>query len=69
MIVVEDRNMRFATELAKAHIENGFNFETVHSIQANTLGNLNSSVIVLLNCGFEKIDETDGKELGILWKW
>ncbi|MBK8748331.1 MAG: hypothetical protein IPM04_10785 [Saprospiraceae bacterium] len=61
--------MGFATELAKVLIENAFNLETVLSIQANTLGNLNSSVIVLLNCGFEKIDETDGKELGILWKW
>ena len=55
--------MGFATELAKVLIENASNLETVLSIQANTLGNLNSSVIVLLSCGFEKIDETDGKEL------
>ena len=48
--------MGFATELAKVLIENASNLETVLSIQANTLGNLNSSVIVLLSCGFEKID-------------
>ena len=68
-IKVEYRNKGFATELAKALIENAFNFETVHSIQAHTLGHFNSSTKVLSNCGFKKIDEADGKELGILWKW
>jgi [ribosomal protein S5]-alanine N-acetyltransferase len=68
-IKTEYRNKGLATELAKALIENAFNFETINSIQAHTLGEINASNKVLSNCGFQKIDEIDGKELGTLWKW
>ena len=68
-IKAEYRNKGLATELAKSLIENAFNFETVQSIQAHTLGQINASTKVLSNCGFQKIDEIDGKELGTLWKW
>lgn len=65
----EYRNYGLATEIAKALIDNAFNFETVNSIKAHTLGEVNASNKVLINCGFHKTDEVDGKELGTLWKW
>ncbi len=68
-IMAEYRNKGFATEIAKALIENAFTFESVHSIQAHTLGQINASTKVLSNCGLQKIDEIDGKDLGTLWKW
>jgi [ribosomal protein S5]-alanine N-acetyltransferase len=68
-IISEYRNKGLATELAKALVENAFNFKTVNSVQAHTLGEINASNKVLSNCGFQKTDEIDGKELGTLWKW
>jgi len=65
----EYRNKGLATELAKALIVHAFTFNTVHVVQAHTLGAINASNRVLLKCGFQKTDEIDGKELGTLWKW
>lgn len=65
----EYRNKGLATELAKALVENAFNFDTVNSVQAHTLGEVNASTKVLSKCGFQKTDEIEDKENGAIWKW
>ena len=68
-IKTEYRNKGLATEIAKALVQNAFDFDIINSVQAHTLGEVNASTKVLSNCGFQKIDEIDGKDLGTLWKW
>lgn len=68
-IKAEYRNRGLATELAMSLIEHAFTVETVQAIQAHILGEINASTKVLVNCGFQKIGELDGKVLGTLWKW
>ena len=63
------RNKGLATEISKALVDNAFNFESVKSIQAHTLGEINPSTKVLLKSGFKKIDDIQDKENGTLWKW
>lgn len=53
-IKTEYRDKGLATELAKALVENAFNFETVNSVQAHTLGEINASTKVLSKCGFQR---------------
>lgn len=65
----EYRNKGLATELANSLIDHAFNFENINMILAHTLGETNASTKVLSNCGFEKTEDIDGKDLGILWKW
>lgn len=68
-VISEYRNRGLATEIAMALIKNAFNLKNVNSVLAHTLGQFNASTKVLQNCGFVKIDEIDGKDLGMLWKW
>lgn len=68
-IKAEYRNKGLATELAKALIENAFNFKPVSTILAHTLGEINASTKVLSKCGFQKIEEIEGTDHGTLWKW
>ncbi|WP_375562206.1 GNAT family N-acetyltransferase [Bernardetia sp. OM2101] len=65
----EYRNKGLATELAKILIDNAFSFEKVKSIQAHTLGQENASTKVLSKSGFQKIDELEDEEEGIIWEW
>lgn len=63
------RNMGFATEMAKALIENALKDERIHSIIAHTLAQNNASTRVLQKCGFKKIKEINHPADGLLWKW
>lgn len=68
-ITPEFRNQGLATELAKALVENAFEFDQVKLISAHTLGEFNPSTKVLLKCGFEKVEELNDPDEGIIWKW
>jgi len=63
------RNQGFATEFTIALIENAFKDDYVKLISAHTLGEFNPSTKVLLKCGFEKVDELNDPDEGIIWKW
>ncbi|HEX8515892.1 MAG TPA: GNAT family N-acetyltransferase [Bacteroidia bacterium] len=63
------RNRGIATEMAKGLIENAFKDERVKSIIAHTLGQENPSTKVLQKCGFEKVDEINDPDDGLVWKW
>jgi len=58
-----------ATEMTKGLIENAFKDQRVKSILAHTLGQENPSTRVLQKCGFEKIEEINDPDDGLLWKW
>lgn len=63
------RNRGLATEMTKGLIEHAFKNQSVNSILAHTLGHENASTKVLKKCGFEKIEEINDPEDGIIWKW
>lgn len=63
------RNRGLATEMAKGLIENAFRDGRVKSVVAHTLGEENHSTKVLKKCGFEKVEEIDDPEDGLIWKW
>jgi ribosomal-protein-alanine N-acetyltransferase len=63
------RNRGLATEMTKGLIENAFRDERVTSIIAHTLGQDNPSTKVLQKCGFEKVEEMNDPEDGLIWKW
>lgn len=68
-IKTEYRNTGLATELANALVSNAFTNEEVISVQAHTLGETNPSTKVLSKCGFQKTQEIQDEENGLLWKW
>lgn len=49
-------------------IENEFRDERVKSIIAHTLGQKNPSTKVLQKCGFEKVQEINYPDDGLIWK-
>ena len=63
------RNRGLATEMAKGLVENAFRDERVKSVIAHTLAEDNPSGKVLENCGFEKVEEINDPEDGLIWKW
>jgi len=63
------RNRGLATEMTKGLIENAFRDDRVTSIIAHTLGQENPSTKVLQKCGFEKVEEINDPEDGLIWKW
>ena len=63
------RNQGLATEITKGLIENAFKHQRVHSIMAHTLAEDNPSTKVLQKCGFEKVDEINDPDDGLIWKW
>lgn len=63
------RNRGLATEMTMGLIVNAFKNEQVKTIIAHTLGEINPSTKVLHKCGFEKVEEINDPENGLLWKW
>lgn len=63
------RNRGLATEMTKGLIANAFNDTRVKSIIAHTLGQENPSTKVLQKCGFEKTEEINDPDEGLIWKW
>lgn len=68
-IAVDYRNRGLATEMTKGKIQNAFGDERVKTIIAHTLGQSNASTGVLLKCGFEKVQEINDPEDGMIWRW
>lgn len=68
-IAPDYRNRGLATEKTMGLVENAFRNNRVKTIIAHTLGQVNSSTKVLLKCGFEKVQEINHPEDGVLWKW
>lgn len=63
------RDQGYATEIAKALIENALTYKNVDTIIAHTLSEENASVHVLRKCGFQYAGETEDPEDGAIWKW
>ena len=63
------RNCGLATEMTKGLIENAFRHRIVNSIIAHTLGQDNASTKVLQKCGFNKVEEINDPDEGLIWKW
>ena len=63
------RNRGLATEMTKGLIENALRDERVKSIIAHTLGQVHPSTKVLQKCGFEKVEEINDPDDGLIWKW
>jgi [ribosomal protein S5]-alanine N-acetyltransferase len=63
------RNRGLATEFAQALIRNAFHHDQVHSIIAQTLGEVNASTRVLVRCGFTRTEEINDPDDGIIWRW
>lgn len=68
-IMPEYRNQGFATEMTKALIEIAFKNKNVKSVIAHTLGQNNPSTKVLIKCGFNKVEEINDPDDGLIWKW
>jgi len=63
------RNRGYATEMTMGLVENAFKNNSVNSILAHTLGQENPSTKVLKKCGFEKVEELNDPNEGIIWRW
>ncbi|WP_375580472.1 GNAT family N-acetyltransferase [Marivirga tractuosa] len=63
------RNRGLATEMTKGLIENALKDKRVRTIIAHTLGQDNPSTKVLQKCGFEKVQEINDPDDGLIWKW
>jgi RimJ/RimL family protein N-acetyltransferase len=63
------RNLGLGTEMTKGLIENAFRDKRVKSIIAHTLGQKNHSTKILQRCGFEKVQEINDPDDGLIWKW
>ena len=63
------RNRGLATEMAKGLIENALKDKRVQTIIAHTLAEDNPSTKVLQKCGFEKVQEINDPEDGLIWKY
>ena len=68
-LATDYRNRGLATEMTKGLIENAFKDDRVKLIIAHTLGQDNPSTKVLIKCGFEKVEEINDPEDGLIWKW
>jgi [ribosomal protein S5]-alanine N-acetyltransferase len=63
------RNRGLATEMTKGLIDHAFSDDRVELIIAHTLGQDNPSTRVLQKCGFDKVEEINDPEDGLIWKW
>jgi ribosomal-protein-alanine N-acetyltransferase len=63
------RRKGYATEMAKALVDNAFQHAEVHTILAHTLPEENESVSVLRKCGFTFSGEYTDPEDGPIWRW
>ncbi|WP_318310498.1 GNAT family N-acetyltransferase [Flagellimonas crocea] len=63
------RNRGLATEMTNGLVENAFRDSSVKKVIAHTLGHENPSTRVLMKCGFEKVEEINDLEEGLIWKW
>ncbi|MGD9487380.1 MAG: GNAT family N-acetyltransferase [Calditrichaceae bacterium] len=68
-IAPDYRNRGFATEMAEGLISNAFADKRVKAIIAHTLGEENASTKVLTKCGFDKVEEINDPDDGLIWKW
>jgi [ribosomal protein S5]-alanine N-acetyltransferase len=59
----------YATDAARALMENAFEDPRVVTIRAHTLPEPNASTRVLAKCGLEKIGEVIDPEDGLVWRW
>ena len=63
------RNKGLATEMVKGLIENAFKNKNVTTVFAHTLGHETPSTKVLTKCGFEKVEDLNDTDNGLIWKW
>jgi ribosomal-protein-alanine N-acetyltransferase len=68
-ITSDYRSRGLATEMTMGLVENAFRNDNVKSIIAHTHGQENPSTKVLTKCGFDKIEEINDPDEGIIWKW
>ncbi len=68
-ITPDYRNRGLATEMTKGLIDNALKDKRVNTIIAHTLGQENPSTKVLQKCGFEKVQEINDPDDGLIWKW
>lgn len=68
-VSVDYRNRGFATEIAKALVENAFHHPDVKTIIAHTLPEENESVSVLKKCGFRFVSPMEDPDDGLIWRW
>lgn len=68
-IAPDYRNRGLATEMTKELIAHAFKNNSVKTIIAHTLGQVNPSTKVLQKCGFEKVGEITDPDDGLIWKW
>lgn len=68
-ITPEYRGLGLATEMAKGLIGNAQKDTRVKTIMAHTLGQKNPSTSVLKKCNFEKVEDLNDPEHGVIWKW
>ena len=64
----EHRCKGYATEAAEALTEFAF-AQSVPTVRAHTLPELNASTRVLTKCGFEYLGEVIDPEDGLVWRW
>ncbi|MGD9897909.1 MAG: GNAT family N-acetyltransferase [Calditrichaceae bacterium] len=68
-IAPDYRNNGLATEMTEGLISNAFADKRVKVIVAHTLGEVNASIKVLTKCRFEKVEEINDPDDGLIWKW
>lgn len=68
-ITPDYRNRGLATEMTMGLVENAFKDNRVKAILAHTLGEENPSTKVLTKCGFEKREDINNPDFGLIWKW
>lgn len=68
-VAVAYRNQGFATEIAKALVENAICHPDVDTVIAHTLPEENDSVRVLRKCSFHFVSTVEDPDDGLIWKW
>lgn len=68
-IAAKFRQQGLATEFAEGLVQKAFEDERVKFVAAHTLGEENPSTQVLINCGFEQVDEFEDPDEGLIWRW
>lgn len=63
------RNRGLAGEMTLGLISHAWKDSRVTAITAHTLGHENPSCSVLRKCGFNKVEELNDPQDGIIWKW
>ena len=68
-IAPDYRDQGYATEFCRALINNAFQHPFVNTVIAHTLAHENPSTSVLRKCAFEKVEEINDPEDGLIWRW